>query len=259
MEQEKILETNRAYWNAKADDWFGTTALPVLGVSCPTEEELGLFGDVSGQRMLEICCGSGHSLVYNAKRGAGELWGVDISESQLRNARRLLEENGVSARLICSPMESLADVPEGYFDCVYSIYGMGWATDLPGVFRKIHACLKPGGRFIFTWAHPFSYCVAYETGEDWHRRYELQQEQGLLMTRSYFDEEDFTIPLEGGDVIFSNRRISTWVNALAEAGFCLERMVEETDRATMSAGPEDPKVAKAQMMPLSVCFAARKL
>ena len=79
--------------------------------------------------MLEICCGSGHSLKYNADRGAGELWGVDLSQNQLDNAAKLLKENGYSANLICAKMEDEMNVPKEYFDYVYSIYGIGWTTD----------------------------------------------------------------------------------------------------------------------------------
>ncbi len=87
MNAENIREVNKSYWNTYADLWFGTTALPKLGVHFPTEEDLHLFGDVSGKKMLEICCGSGHSLKYNADRGAGELWAVDISQKQIDNAK----------------------------------------------------------------------------------------------------------------------------------------------------------------------------
>lgn len=114
----KVRETNRQYWDGAADNWFGVTALPEYGVLCVTEDELHLFGDVTGKRMLEICCGSGHSLVYQAQHGAGELWGLDISESQLRNAKRHLAANGVTARLICAPMEDECGIPAGYFDLV---------------------------------------------------------------------------------------------------------------------------------------------
>ncbi|MDD7645682.1 MAG: class I SAM-dependent methyltransferase [Ruminococcus bromii] len=114
----EVRETNRQYWDGAADNWFGVTALPEYGVLCVTEDELHLFGDVTGKRMLEICCGSGHSLVYQAQHGAGELWGLDISESQLRNAKRHLAANGVTARLICAPMEDECGIPAGYFDLV---------------------------------------------------------------------------------------------------------------------------------------------
>lgn len=130
MNSDKIIENNKNYWNEHADLWFGTTALPVYGVRFPTEDDLHLFGDVTGKKMLEICCGSGHSLKYNAEKGAGELWGVDLSQKQLDNAAELLKDNGYSAKLICSKMEDELDVPRDYFDYVYSIYGIGWTTDL---------------------------------------------------------------------------------------------------------------------------------
>ena len=86
---------------------------------------------------MEICCGSGHTLKYLADRKTGELWGVDLSQKQLENADKFLKENGYRARLICSPMEAEADIFRDYFDFVYSIYGIGWVTDLQGVFDKI--------------------------------------------------------------------------------------------------------------------------
>ena len=142
MNRDEILKTNKHYWDTYADLWFGTTALPAYGVHFVTEDELHLFGDVSGKKMLEICCGSGHSLKYHADRNAGELWGVDLSHKQLENAKRYLNENGYTANFICSPMEADMNIPKEYFDFVYSIYGIGWTTDLDGTFRKIASYLK---------------------------------------------------------------------------------------------------------------------
>ena len=254
METEIIIETNREYWNENADLWFGTTALPEYGVKFVTEEELHLFGDVSGKRVLEICCGSGHSLKYLADRGAGELWGVDFSERQLKNARRLLSENGYSAELICSPMEAEADIPEGYFDFVYSIYGIGWTTDLRGTFKRIASYLKKGGIFIFSWHHPLNYCVAWSCEE----RKEVIEDGKLVFRKSYFDEDYFTMPADGREIVLCNRKISTYINGLAEAGFAVERMIEQNDRETMESETTDENI-KAKAVPISVCFKARKL
>lgn len=97
-------------------------ALPQYGVKFPTEDELKLFGNVTGKKMLEICCGSGHSLKYHAERNAGELWGIDISQNQLDNAQKYLDECGYAANLICSSMTDimyidffLARMIENYF------------------------------------------------------------------------------------------------------------------------------------------------
>lgn len=251
-----VLQKNRTYWDAHADLWFGTTALPEYGVCFVTEEELGLFHNIAGKKVLEVCCGSGHSLKYLADRGAAELWGLDISRRQLDNAERYLHENGYAAKLLCTPMETAAGIPEDYFDVIYSIYGIGWTTDLDETFRKIASYLKRGGTFLFSWHHPLNYCVAWSKqlgntfiGPD-----------GLSFQRSYFDEEYFSFPVHDGEVTLCNRKVSAYINALAKAGFCVERMIEQTDEEILQQpkGRCD-KIDKAQMLPLSMLFCARKL
>ena len=226
MHEEEIIEINKNYWNEHADLWFGTTALPIYGVRFPTEDELHLFGDVSGKRMLEICCGSGHSLLYNAKKGAGELWGIDLSEKQLANASWLLAENGCSAKLICAKMEDDPGVPKEYFDYVYSIYGIGWTTDLQGTFDKIASYLKKDGIFIFSWHHTLNYCIAWSCDD----RRDVFDNGKLVMTKSYYDESYFKMPVDDSEIILCNRKISTYINALAKAGFARRRQRQSFSR-----------------------------
>ena len=215
-----------------------------------TEDDLHLFGNVSGKKLLEICCGSGHSLKYHAERNAGELWGLDISQKQLDHAKALLSENGYAAKLICSPMEADVDIPKDYFDFVYSIYGIGWTTDLQGTFRKIASYLKKDGIFIFSWHHTLNYCVAWSCEE----RREILENDKLVFHKSYFDESYFKMPVHNSEVILCNRKISTYVNALAGAGFVIEEMIEQNDMQNI-----DSDDIKAKMVPISVCFKARKL
>lgn len=256
MQREEVLKTNKTYWNENADSWFGTTALPTYGVKFVTEEDLHLFGDVSGKKMLEICCGSGHSLKYHADRNAAELWGVDLSHKQIENAQTYLRENGYSAKFICAPMEAELDIPMDYFDYVYSIYGIGWTTDLQGTFNKIASYLKKDGIFIFSWHHTLNYCVAWSCSQ----RQDVIKNNQLIFNRSYFDESYFTMPVDGSEIILCNRKISTYINALAKAGFVIEQMIEQTDQKTMESVEDDSdKTKKAKMLPISVCFKARKL
>lgn len=256
INSNEIIETNKTYWNEHADLWFGTTALPEYGVRFPTEDDLHLFGDVAGKKMLEICCGSGHSLKYHAERGAGELWGVDLSDKQLENARKLLSESGYTAKLLCAKMEEEIDVPKEYFDCVYSIYGIGWTTDLQGTFDRIASYLKKDGILIFSWHHTLNYCIAWSCDE----RKDVFEGDKLVLTKSYYDEAYFKMPVHDSEIILCNRKISTYINALAKAGFVIERLVEETDEQSLCAqGEIDPKTKKAKMIPLSFCVKARKL
>ncbi len=101
-----------------------------------------LFGDVKGKKVLEIGCGTGHSLQYIGERKASELWGIDISIEQIEKAEHHLAARDISAKLICSPMEEECGIPEDYFDFVYSVYGIGWTTDLDGTFYRIASYLK---------------------------------------------------------------------------------------------------------------------
>lgn len=72
-----ILEQNKNSWDAMADSWFGSTALPCYGCLVPSEEELQLFPALTGKKVLDIGCGSGHSLKWCKEHGAEEIWGLD--------------------------------------------------------------------------------------------------------------------------------------------------------------------------------------
>jgi len=251
-----ILNPNKDYWDAHAEDWLSiATKLPSYG-AMPSEDDLRLFGDVSGKKLLDICCGSGHFLKYHAERGAAELWGLDISHAQLELADALLNEHGHAARLICAPMEAESGIPTDYFDFVYSVYGIGWTTDLDGTFKKIASYLKKDGLFIFSWNHTLNYCVAFSTKE----RKIVLEDGKLVMHRSYFDESWFPLPVHDIQVMLCNRKISTYINALAGAGFVIEQMIEQPDpKAIEASGELDDKTKKARMLPMAVCFKARKL
>ncbi len=84
LKNDEIINTNKRYWNTYADLWFEATALPKYGVLFVTEDDLHLFDDVSGKKVLEICCGSGHSLKYLADRNAGELVGRRLFPKTIR-------------------------------------------------------------------------------------------------------------------------------------------------------------------------------
>lgn len=116
--------------------------------------------------------------------------------------------------------------------------------------------LKKDGIFIFSWHHTLNYCVAWSCTE----RKEVIEDDKLVFHKSYFDESYFTMPVHDSEIILCNRKISTYVNALAKSGFVIEQMIEQNDRESMeAAGDSDDKTRKAKMVPISVCFKARKL
>ncbi|AIQ47348.1 methyltransferase type 11 [Paenibacillus sp. FSL R7-0273] len=246
MDKEAIHQTNSLFWDTKGNEVLGATALPMYGAFV-SEEKHQLFGEVSGKKILEIGCGSGQSLQYLGERKPAELWGTDISENQINKTRQLLTERGLSAELICAPMEDKCGLPEDYFDIIYSVYAIGWTTDLEGTFSRIASYLNKDGVFIFSWSHPIHKCVAAEKNT-------------LAFKKSYFDESWYTVALGDDTLSLSDRKMSTYINALAKAGFIIEKMVEESDDDLLEAqGDSSDFAKKARMLPVTFVIKARKL
>lgn len=246
MDKDSIHKTNSIFWDTKGNEVLGATALPLYGAFV-SEEKCQLFGEVSGKRILEIGCGSGQSLQYLGGRKASELWGTDISNKQIEKTSQLLTSCGLSATLFCAPMEEECGLPEDYFDFVYSIYAIGWTTDLEGTFKRIASYLKKDGVFIFSWSHPIHKCVVAENNR-------------LEFKKCYFDESWYLVSLDEGTLTLSDRKLSTYINALSKAGFVVEQMIEESDDDIMQARDDNSDFAKkAKMLPVTFVIKARKL
>lgn len=152
----------------------------------------------------------------------------------------------MDANLICAPMESEGGIPKQYFDYVYSVYAIGWTTDLNQTFCNISSYLKKDGIFIFSWSHPIHKCVSVENEE-------------LIFRNSYFDEGWYSVAMADKEIMLSNRKLSTYVNALAANGFVIEQMVEETDEDLLNPNLPDDFSKKAEQLPVTFVIKARKL
>jgi SAM-dependent methyltransferase len=245
-DKDSIHQVNSLFWNTNGNEVLGTTALPLYGAFV-SEENHHLFGDVAGKKLLEIGCGGGHSLLYHAERNASELWGIDIAMGQLEKAKQYLAAHGVSAHLICAPMEEEGGIPTDYFDFVYSVYAIGWTTDLDATFSRIASYLKKDGRFLFSWSHPIHKCVVAEN-------------HTLTFQKCYFDESWYSVSIGQDTLALSDRMLSTYINALAKAGFIIEQMIEQPDDEILQASEiANDFVKKAIMLPVTFVLKARKL
>ncbi|MDE7030765.1 MAG: helix-turn-helix domain-containing protein [Lachnospiraceae bacterium] len=211
------LEQNSSWWAGISEADMTTTALPNYAFFTPTEDTLCLLGDVRGKTVLELACGGGESLVWMNRRGAKELWGLDISAAQIRRAGKLLKDNNIAANLFVSPMELNPGLPHGHFDLVYSIYGIGWAMSLENTILHIAEYLKPGGRLVFSWDNPLMQCIASKGGQH-------------VLSRSYVKEEDIVFVNQANEppLCLHNRKLSAYLNCLADHGFFIEQVVEES-------------------------------
>lgn len=116
---------------------------------------------------------------------------------------------------VCIADGMRSGLPHGYFDIVFSIYGVGWTTDLDKTILLISEYLKPGGRVIFAWDNPLMQCIT-------------SQKEQYVLTRSYVAEEDILFCNNSEVCRQHNWKLSTYLNCLADHGFLIERVVEES-------------------------------
>lgn len=82
----------------------------------------------------------------------------------------------------------------------------------------------------------------------------------LIFKKCYFDESWYSVALEQSVLKLSDRKLSTYVNALAKAGFVIEQMIEQSDDDSIKLNDENNAFAKkAKMLPVTFVIKAKKL
>ena len=246
---EETLTINRACWNQAARKFHGGTALPTYGPLAPTEDTLRLLGPLAGTRVLELGCGSGHSLRYAAEQGAAEVWGLDLSPVQIAFATEVLQPFQPRVRLVESAMEVNPGIPANHFDLVISIYGLGWTTDLAATLALAADYLRPGGTLVFSGEHPAYRCAEYSNEQ-------------YVLVRPYTEEgPEFKTSWSGAPTVLQRRTLATLVNGVVKAGLRLEALIESELNAD-GEGHADPSrwysIPRARLIPTTFIIKARK-
>ncbi|MER7930160.1 class I SAM-dependent methyltransferase [Streptomyces sp. NPDC096057] len=102
----------------------------------------------SGEKVLDIGCGTGRFTVPMAEKGA-DVSGLDISRPMLDVASRKLAERGLNADLREGDMAHLP-FPDATFDTVTSMLALMHVPleDRQTVFSEVARVLRPGGRML---------------------------------------------------------------------------------------------------------------
>jgi SAM-dependent methyltransferase len=138
----KFKETQREAWSS---------FLPVEVITTIPAAKLVKFAQVrSGQRLLDVACGTGVVAVTAARRGA-KVSGLDLSPVLLERARHNAGVAAVDIDFTEGDAEALP-YPDGSFDVVLSQYGHIFAPRPAVVVKEMLRVLKTGGRIAFsTW------------------------------------------------------------------------------------------------------------
>lgn len=136
--------------NRQREMW--SSFAPTATLTTPVAAHLVEFAGVrSGEKLLDIACGTGVVAITAARRGA-TVFGLDLTPELLRHAR----ENETIAR--CGKVEwtegdaERLPYPDESFDVVLSQFGHMFAPRPEMALSEMRRVLKPGGRVAFaTW------------------------------------------------------------------------------------------------------------
>jgi 2-polyprenyl-3-methyl-5-hydroxy-6-metoxy-1,4-benzoquinol methylase len=107
---------------------------------------LGLAGDVSGLRVLDVGCGDGTLALELWKRGAS-VTAIDSSVAMIDEARKRAEAQKAIIDFKVAVAEELP-FPAQQFDVVTAVTILCFIGDAAPAFQEIARVLRPGGRLV---------------------------------------------------------------------------------------------------------------
>jgi len=105
-----------------------------------------------GNRVLDVCCGTGASAIPAAVRvgSTGQVLGIDLAESLLELARQKSRQQGLeNIEFRYGDFEKLG-LPDESFDAVVCVFGIFFVPDMIGAVRELWRMVRPGGKLAIT-------------------------------------------------------------------------------------------------------------
>jgi SAM-dependent methyltransferase len=231
-------------WESHADWWqreFTEGADPEY-----TEQILPLADEwlAGRRRVLDIGTGEGQLARRLAADGI-EVVGIDPTANQIVEAAR----RGGGPRYLRAGAASLP-LARGSFDAAVACLVFEHIDDVDEAIAEVARVLAPGGRFMLFLNHP----LLQTPGSGWIDDQILDPPEQYWRIGPYLEEASTIEQVEKGVFIrFVHRPLSRYVNALADAGLVLERMIEPAPPAGfLERAPEYTEAATVPRLLLLV-------
>lgn len=211
VDDEALWETHAGWWqdgfSEGADPEYEEQILPLAA------EHMAGAVDV-----LDIGCGEGQVARLAVEIGARRVVGVDPTWAQVVEADR----RGGGPAYARSGAAALP-FADATFDTAVACLVFEHITDVDAAIAEVARVLVPGGRFLFFLNHP----LLQTPNSGWIDDQILDPPEQYWRIGPYLVEDETIEEVEKGVFIpFIHRPLSRYVNALADAGLVLTRMLE---------------------------------
>ncbi|MFC6040417.1 class I SAM-dependent methyltransferase [Paenisporosarcina macmurdoensis] len=186
-----------------------------------------LVGDVKQKDILDAGCGEGYLSRIFAKSGATVV-AVDYSQNMLEIARKKTpKELNIEYRY--GNCENLDFLEDESFDIIVSNMVIQDLENYKAAINEMYRLLVNGGSFVFSILHP---CFVTPVS-GWEKK---DGEKLHWNVDNYFYEGVYEQSYPQGQtdkVLFFHRTLTSYFNAITEAGFILEGLIEPKPSAEM--------------------------
>ncbi|MCC7436654.1 class I SAM-dependent methyltransferase [Candidatus Nomurabacteria bacterium] len=163
---------------------------------------------LKGKSVLDVGCGSGIDLAFFASQKPKKLAGCDISPELV-----MIAKQKVPSAEIRNDSFSYISQKNEVFDIVWSKYALNCTLDIMTPLKEIYRVLKNNGTAYIQVTHPF-------------------RTLSFLKSKDYFSEKLLVeYPVNNGEkLVEPHHTISSWINAITEAGFQIIKCEEILNR-----------------------------
>jgi tocopherol O-methyltransferase len=129
--------------------WDSNTKNRQQAIMNENEEVIRIGHITSNMRILDAGCGVGGTAIYIAQTTGASMWGISLDPQQIRLAKQYAQKRGAAPLTHFSTQDyTQTNFPDNFFDVVFGIESICYASPKNEFLEEAYRILKPGGTLV---------------------------------------------------------------------------------------------------------------